>query len=327
MRHATGVIVRVRRVVQGAGTECAITGLPCEHCIRRQLRGFRVRGRQTLDSHERGGVHSRGCREIVRDMRNTLEDYAERTPSITGGLGSGVRAIGTVRQEFRGRSRGVARVPRRRRTVFIGLKSRGSRVPTKGAIVRCRLSGLIAPSNGEVLTRKVRLGVGNSRGVYVVKTGKTKGAALLGGVTRRLLGQGSVGTRCVPRACRSLLSLSIAPISCLSGAKSGRRHAEVEACLNSLGCAPSRVRRPVQRLSNKRGTGILLLEVDLDNTGILVLSRPAEGFSPLSNPMVEGVLQRFPKTIVDVSRSEGCVRRIYSGVCRLGPGKLRLVNS
>ena len=83
--------------------------------------------------------------------------------------------------------------------------------------------------------------------------------------------------------------------------------------LNSL------LERPYNVLSGGQKAKLFFLKMILDGCNVLVLDEPTRNFSPLSGPVIRGILEEFPGCILSVSHDRKYIGQVCDTVYQLEP--------
>ena len=80
----------------------------------------------------------------------------------------------------------------------------------------------------------------------------------------------------------------------------------------------------ISELSGGQKAKLLFLKMSMDGNDVLVLDEPTRNFSPLSNPVIRGLLKNFGGTIISVSHDRKFMEDVCDKVYRLTEEGLRL---
>lgn len=78
----------------------------------------------------------------------------------------------------------------------------------------------------------------------------------------------------------------------------------------------------VRELSGGQKAKLFFLKMILDGCNVLVLDEPTRNFSPLSGPVIRGILEDFPGCIISVSHDRKYIGQVCSTLYRLEPSGL-----
>ena len=74
---------------------------------------------------------------------------------------------------------------------------------------------------------------------------------------------------------------------------------------------------PIRELSGGQKAKILLLKMSLSGANVLILDEPTRNFSPLSSPVIRGILSEFPGAIISISHDRKYIDEVCDKVYEL----------
>ena len=78
----------------------------------------------------------------------------------------------------------------------------------------------------------------------------------------------------------------------------------------------------IAELSGGQKAKLFFLKMILDGANVLVLDEPTRNFSPLSGPVIRGILRDFPGCIISVSHDRRYIGEACGTLYRMTPGGL-----
>ena len=95
----------------------------------------------------------------------------------------------------------------------------------------------------------------------------------------------------------------------------------VDQAIEAVGLSTMEKRYPGE-LSGGQKAKLFFLKMILDGANVLVLDEPTRNFSPLSGPVIRGILEDFPGCIISVSHDRKYIGQVCSTLYRLEPSGL-----
>ena len=107
-------------------------------------------------------------------------------------------------------------------------------------------------------------------------------------------------------------------------AKSGEKEelTRVKTYLGSMKYTPEEQGHSIAELSGGQKAKLFFLKMILDGANVLVLDEPTRNFSPLSGPVIRGILRDFPGCIISVSHDRRYIGEACGTLYRMTPGGL-----
>ena len=87
--------------------------------------------------------------------------------------------------------------------------------------------------------------------------------------------------------------------------------------LGSMKYKAEEMEHPAAELSGGQRAKLLFLSMVLDGANVLVLDEPTRNFSPLSAPVIRGVLADFPGAVISVSHDRLYLEQVCPRVVEL----------
>ncbi len=183
-------------------------------------------------------------------------------------------------------------------------------LPSRKEILRLELPELRSP-DGSLLARDVSLAVNAAEHIAIIGRNGTGKTTLLREIERELTGRKDLRVFYMPQNYGELLEGGITPIEFL--APSGEKQAVTDArtYLGSVRYTADEAQQPAQMLSGGQKAKLMFVKMALEGYNVLLLDEPTRNFSPLSAPVIRGVLKRFGGCIISVTHD----RRYLSEVC------------
>ena len=103
--------------------------------------------------------------------------------------------------------------------------------------------------------------------------------------------------------------------------------AETDRIRTFLGCVKytaDEMFHPIGELSGGQRAKLFFIKMSLGEYNVLILDEPTRNFSPLSNPVIRGILKSFTGTIISVSHDRKYISEVCDTVYRLDENGLRL---
>lgn len=183
-------------------------------------------------------------------------------------------------------------------------------MPSRKEIIRFELPKLTAP-DGSVLARDVALSVNAAEHIAIIGRNGTGKTTLLRQIERELSTRRDIKVFYMPQNYDELLPDGVTPIEFL--APSGEKEAVTKArtYLGSVRYTADEAEQPASRLSGGQKAKLMFVKMAVEGYNVLLLDEPTRNFSPLSSPVIRGVLNRFGGCIISVTHD----RKYLSEVC------------
>lgn len=165
--------------------------------------------------------------------------------------------------------------------------------------------------DGRTLARNLRLYLTGSAHVCVIGPNGCGKSTLLRQIAATLLSRGDIRAAYMPQQYEELLDMEATPVDWLAPSGDKAATTLVRTRLGSCRFTSEEMKRPIAALSGGQKAKLLLLGMVLAGSNVLILDEPTRNFSPLSGPVIRGILRDFPGAIISVSHD----RRFIHEVC------------
>ena len=95
--------------------------------------------------------------------------------------------------------------------------------------------------------------------------------------------------------------------------------------LGSMKYTAEEMEHPASELSGGQKAKLLFLKMSMAGNNVLILDEPTRNFSPLSNPVIHGMLREYCGTIISVSHDRKYIDEVCDTVYELTKTGLRKI--
>ncbi len=194
-------------------------------------------------------------------------------------------------------------------------------IPNGKTVIEFQLSEL--EIEGRVLSRDIGLKISGPEHVCIVGKNGAGKTTLLRLMAEQLLGRTDIRAAYMPQNYEELLEAEGTPVEFLARSGSRDEITRARTFLGSMKYTPDEMGRRVSELSGGQKAKLLFLKMILDGSNVLVLDEPTRNFSPLSNPVIRGILKGFGGAIISVSHDRKYIGEVCGRVLTLTEDGLR----
>ena len=138
-------------------------------------------------------------------------------------------------------------------------------------------------------------------------------------VAGELLGRQDIRAAYMPQDYGETVDQSQTPVEFLAKSWEKEELTRVKTYLGSMKYTPEEQEHTIQELSGGQKAKLFFLKMILDGSNVLVLDEPTRNFSPLSGPVIRGILEEFPGCILSVSHDRKYIGQVCDTVYQLEP--------
>ena len=162
-----------------------------------------------------------------------------------------------------------------------------------------------------LLTRDVRLAVVGPEKVCIIGKNGIGKTTLLKMIAEELLSRSDIKCGYMPQNYEELLDFSRTPIDFLAKSDEKAERTRIRTFLGSVKYTADEMDHTIGALSGGQKAKLMFLKMILDGCNVLVLDEPTRNFSPMSNPVIRGILKVYGGAVISVSHD----RKFISEVC------------
>ena len=170
---------------------------------------------------------------------------------------------------------------------------------------------------GKLLARDVRLAVIGREHVCIIGKNGVGKTTLLREIAGELLAREDVKAYYMPQNYEELLDLEQTPVEFLCGEGSKDEISRVRTWLGSMKYTAEEIAHPAAELSGGQKAKLLLLKMSMAGCNVLILDEPTRNFSPLSNPVIRGMLREYAGAVISISHDRKYIDEVCDTVYEL----------
>ena len=197
------------------------------------------------------------------------------------------------------------------------LEFASSALPRGKRVLEYRLDTLTVGER--ILARNVALNVTGGEHVGVVGKNGAGKTTLLRLLAEELLGRTDLRAAYMPQNYADALDAAITPIEYLAPALSKDQITAARTYLGSVRFTHEEMEGKIGELSGGQRAKLFFVKMALDRPDVLLLDEPTRNFSPLSGPVIRGVLSRFGGAILTVTHDRKYLSEVCERVYELTP--------
>ncbi len=247
-------------------------------------------------------------RQLYQKVEHGQNAVSRQDPHSGKMLKRKMKAVKSLERRYEREHEARTQLPDTEEAIFAGF-GEGISLPWGKTVLDFTLPELTA--GGRVLAENIELHLrGPERLCITGKNGAGK-TTLLRKIAQELLPRTDIKAAYMPQDYGEQLDPGKTPVEFLSKTGDKEERTKIQTYLGSMKYTPEEFSHPVAELSGGQRAKLFFVRMILDGANVLILDEPTRNFSPLSGPVIRGLLRGFPGAILSVSHD----RRYIEEVC------------
>lgn len=170
-----------------------------------------------------------------------------------------------------------------------------------------------------LLAQNLRLYVRGPEHVGIIGRNGAGKTTFLRALAKELLPRQDLRAAYMPQDYGETVDQTQTPVEFLAKSWEKEELTRVKTYLGSMKYTPQEQEHTIRELSGGQKAKLFFLKMILDGANVLILDEPTRNFSPLSGPVIRGILRDFPGCIISVSHDRKYLGEVCSTLYRLEP--------
>ena len=254
-------------------------------------------------------------------MEHQLNTISRQDPHGGRLLKKKMKAVKSLEHRFEREREDMTEFPDSEEAILVGF-GENTAIPAGKTVLDFTLPALYAgeaPQGQPPLAENLRLYVRGGEHVCVIGRNGAGKTTFLRQVAGELLGRQDIRAAYMPQDYGETVDQSQTPVEFLAKSWEKEELTRVKTYLGSMKYTPEEQEHTIQELSGGQKAKLFFLKMILDGANVLVLDEPTRNFSPLSGPVIRGILKEFPGCILSVSHDRKYIGQVCDTVYQLEP--------
>ncbi len=237
---------------------------------------------------------------MEQQVQHALDAVSRQNPGKGRLLKKKMKSVKSMEHRYERERGDMTELPDTEEAILAGFGP-GVDIPAGKTVLELELPELCA-GDGALLAENIRLSVRGPEHICITGRNGAGKTTLLREIAAMLLPRADIRAGYMPQSYAETLDQSLTPVEFLTDG-SGEKEALTRAktYLGSMKYTPEECGHSIGGLSGGQKAKLFLLKMILDSDNVLILDEPTRNFSPLSGPVIRGMLRDFPGCIISVS--------------------------
>lgn len=314
LERTANLIIHLELIRRKTVSRVTVTRSGYREYVDRRLASLGRQEQQARNERREYAKQQERFRQIQQKVEHGLRSVSRQDPHSGYLMKKKMRAVKAQERRFQKEAEEFTELPDTEDAIFVRL---GEQMPMPAGkrVLEYRKAELSA--GGRVLARDVSLDVRGPERVCIVGRNGAGKSTLLKEIAEELSKRQDLHTGYMPQNYEELLDLSRTPVEFLADTGDKQERDRIGTYLGSMKYTADEMGRPIRELSGGQKAKLLLLKLSMQKCDVLVLDEPTRNFSPLSAPVIRGILRDFTGAIISVSHDRKYIQEVCTAVYEL----------
>ena len=338
IERTANMVIHLEQVHRKQQCRHTVARVPYKQYAKDRLRAFEKQAQQAQSDLREKRIRDEKYRRILQSV-----DHAQRSINRAGkdmpdpmqaarNLKDKMHTVKSLKKRFEREDARMTQMPVMESAIDLTLGENISALPASKVLLDLKLDKLTTP-DGQLLSKNIRLMFRGQDKICITGRNGAGKTTLLKIIAGLLLERKDIRAEYMPQNYADLLDMEMDPVEnicrSLSGAGNNYRNwdpalrTKARTFLGALRFTTAEMEHPTKELSGGQQAKLFLLRMNLSGADVLILDEPTRNLSPLSGPVMRGVLKDFPGAIISVSHDRKYIEDVCPTVLELTAEGLR----
>ena len=254
--------------------------------------------------------------KIQQKVEHQLNTISRQDPHGSRLLKKKMKAVKSLEHRFEREREDMTEFPDSEEAILVGFPA-DTAVPAGKTVADFTLPRLEV--EGETLAQHIRLCVRGPEHLGIIGKNGAGKTTLLRQIAGELLPRKDLKAAYMPQDYGETVDQELTPVEFLARSWEKEELTRVRTYLGSMKYTPQEQDHKIRELSGGQKAKLFFLKMILDGANVLILDEPTRNFSPLSGPVIRGILEDFAGCIISVSHDRKYLGQVCHTLYRLTP--------
>lgn len=257
-------------------------------------------------------------RRIEQKVQHGLDTISRANPSGGRLLKKKMKSVKSMEHRYDREREDMTEFPDTEEAIVVGFEASVT-LPAGKAVLDLELPALRSPE-GDLLAENLELHLRGPEHLCITGKNGVGKTSLLRHIAKALLPRTDIKAAYMPQDYSETVDQSLTPVEYLTDSSGEKaRLTQAKTYLGSMKYTPEECAHSLRELSGGQRAKLFFLKMILDGNNVLILDEPTRNFSPLSGPVIRGMLGEFGGCIISVSHDRKYIGEVGDRVLELTP--------
>ncbi len=320
LENTANVIIHMEQLRRKTLPRWTVARMGYRQYVEERLQKFAHQEQVAKKEREEDKKRQDKIRRMEQKVQHDLDTISRANPSGGRLLKKKMKSVKSMEHRFDRERADMTELPDTEDAILASF-GKETTVPAGKTVLDFSLARLEV--GGKALAENLRLYVRGPEHVCIIGRNGAGKTTLLRKIAEELLSRTDIRAAYMPQDYGETVDQSLTPVELL--AKSGEKAelTRVKTYLGSMKYTPEECGHCISQLSGGQKAKLFFLKMILDGNNVLILDEPTRNFSPLSGPVIRGILRGFEGCIISVSHDRKYIGEVCGTLYELKPDGLR----
>ena len=249
--------------------------------------------------------------KIQQKVEHQLNSISRGDPHGGRLLKKKMKSVKAMEHRFDREHQAMTELPDTEEAILVGF-GENTGIPAGKTVLDLSLPRLTAGEGEEekLLAENLRLSVRGPEHICIIGKNGAGKTTLLRRLARELLPRTDLRVSYMPQDYEETVEQEQTPMEFLASSSEKAELTRVKTYLGSMKYTPEESEHSIRELSGGQKAKLFFLKMILDGSNVLLLDEPTRNFSPLSGPVIRGILREFKGCIISVSHDRKYIEEV-----------------
>ena len=325
LENTANVIIHLEQLRRKTLPRYTVARMGYRRYVEERLSKFAHQEQVAKKEREEERKRQEKLRKIEQKVQHQLDNIAYSDRDHVGKmLKKKMKSVKSMEHRFDREREDMTEFPDSEEAILVGFPA-DTAVPAGKTVADFTLPRLEV--EGETLAQHIRLCVRGPEHLGIIGKNGAGKTTLLRQIAGELLPRKDLKAAYMPQDYGETVDQELTPVEFLARSWEKEELTRVRTYLGSMKYTPQEQDHKIRELSGGQKAKLFFLKMILDGANVLILDEPTRNFSPLSGPVIRGILEDFAGCIISVSHDRKYLGQVCHTLYRLTPQGLEEVEN
>ena len=298
LENTANVIVHIEQLRRKTLPRYTVARMGYRQYLEERLNKFSHQEQVAKKEREEARKQQERFRQIYQKVEHQQASVSRQDPHSGRLLKKKMKAVKSLEHRLERENEEMTEFPDAEDAILVGF-GENTGLPAGKTVLELALPRL--ETEDGVLAEQVNLTVRGPEHLCIIGKNGAGKTTLLRRIAAELLPRKDIRAAYMPQDYSETVDGSLTPVEFLAKSREKAELTRVKTYLGSMKYTPEECGHSVAELSGGQKAKLFFLKMILDGNNVLILDEPTRNFSPLSGPVIRGILREFKGCIISVS--------------------------